>query len=94
MEKEVIHHVSAEKLERLRKTESMSSDDSSASLVIGSTNLYDENGKMRLIPAPTPDPKGISPTSNLEGYHFTKMSRSVESSPMAKERCNCRSGIL
>ncbi|KAF2674305.1 MFS general substrate transporter [Microthyrium microscopicum] len=56
MEKEIVYHVSPEKLERLRKTESVSSDGSGAELVIGSTNLYDENGDMRLIPAPTPDP--------------------------------------
>src|ERR1700753_2303523 len=59
MEKEVIHHVSIEKLGRLKKTTSIDSDGSSdQSMVIGSTKLYDESGDVRLIPAPTPDPKG------------------------------------
>jgi len=58
MEKDIVHTLAEDKVERLKKTASYASDDSTQQLVIGSSNLYDENGELRLIPAPTADPKG------------------------------------
>jgi hypothetical protein len=37
---------------------SEASVDGASTLVVGSSNLYDENGEVRLIPAPSPDPRG------------------------------------
>jgi hypothetical protein len=51
-----IHELSLEKLEKLRRTSSIASSGAST-LVVGSTDLY-EDGQIRLIPAPTPDPHG------------------------------------
>jgi hypothetical protein len=36
---------------------SVTSSDGDTPLVIGSSNLYDKNGEVRLIPAPSPDPR-------------------------------------
>jgi hypothetical protein len=37
-----------------------SASDGDSPLVVGSSNLYDRNGEVRLIPAPSPDPRGAS----------------------------------
>jgi hypothetical protein len=58
-----IHVMSPDKLEKLTRRSSTSGStksdaESTSNMVVGSTSLYDQDGKLRLIPAPTPDPKG------------------------------------
>jgi hypothetical protein len=54
--KPIVHRVSIDKVERIRRSRSNLADESGT--VVGSTIIYDENGEIILCPTPTPDPKG------------------------------------
>jgi hypothetical protein len=58
MERSKIRRVSPDFSEKSPVIEMIEAADGTSSLVVGSSNLYDENGEIRLIPAPSPDPQG------------------------------------
>lgn len=45
--------------------------ESTGPLVVGTTQLFDENGKIRYIPMPTADPKGVFSWTTREGQEET-----------------------
>lgn len=55
----IVHRVSIDKLERIKRIRSDRTREGDDGPVIGSTKLYDEAGEIILIPTPTPDPKGL-----------------------------------
>jgi hypothetical protein len=56
MQKQLVRYRSLGRLKRLWSA-SDGMKEAAPAQVVGTTNLY-ENGQMKLIPAPTPDPKG------------------------------------